>query len=234
MKKSNKDQGWYHFSRDTLTPTLEARNSVLHAIRSEHNTLSPRTLRHLKTLQQKVDKAVSVAKTRWSCHLAEEIHNMPFNPKEAWVSIRRLTGGESSHHTSPKVIQMRLPSGNLAENDKENVSVFENHFKKVLNNHKMTDTTVINEINLREVMGELDNPPLWTEYTSAIQELTNDKSPGLNGVPPNDFKSMSEENLRHHFNFITEFWEDKVDFEEWHEGQVVPVPKNGDLSDPNK
>ena len=64
--------------------------------------------------------------------------------------------------------------------------------------------------------------------------MTNDKSPGLNGVPPNSFKSISEENLRHHFNFITKFWEDKVDFEEWHEGQVVPVSKSGDLSDPNK
>ena len=70
-------------------------------------------------------------------------------------------------------------------------------------------------------MVELDDPPLWTEYISVIQELTNDKSPSLNGVPPNAFKSMSEENLRHHFNFITEFWEDKFDFEEWHEGQVV-------------
>ena len=64
--------------------------------------------------------------------------------------------------------------------------------------------------------------------------MTNDNPPGLNGVPPNYFKSMSEENLRHHFNFITEFWEDEVDFEEWHEGQVVPVPESGDLSDPNK
>ena len=45
---------------------------------------------------------------------------------------------------------------------------------------------------------------------------------------------MSEENLCRHFDFITEFWEDKFDFEEWHEGQVVPVPKSGDLSDPNK
>ena len=50
MKKSKEDQGCYHFSRNTLTPTLEAINSVLHAIRSKHNTPSPRTLRHLKTL----------------------------------------------------------------------------------------------------------------------------------------------------------------------------------------
>ena len=70
---------------------------------------------------------------------------------------------------------MRLHSGNLAENDEESVRVFANDFKKVLNNHKTTNTTVINEINLREVMGEFDNPPLWKEYIRAIQELTNDK-----------------------------------------------------------
>ena len=62
-------------------------------------------------------------------------------------------------------------------------------------------------------MEELDAPPLWTEFILAIQELTNDKSPGINGVPLNSFKYMSEENLCHHFDFITEFWEDKVDFE---------------------
>ena len=104
MNKNSEDQDWCHFSRDTLTPTLGARNSVLHDIRANNNTPSPRTLCHLKTIQHTVDEAVSVAKTRWSFHLVEEIHNMPFNLKEAWAGIGRLTGGESSHHTSPKVI----------------------------------------------------------------------------------------------------------------------------------
>ena len=62
-KKIKEDQGWYHFSRDTLTPTLEARNSVLNAIQADKNTPSSRTLRHLKTLQHKVDEAVNVAYT---------------------------------------------------------------------------------------------------------------------------------------------------------------------------
>ena len=83
-------------------------------------------------------------------------------------------------------------------------------------------------------MSELDVPPSWTEFINAIQELTNDKAPGLNGAPLNAFKSMSEDNLRHHFGFITEFWEDKVDFKEWNKGQVATVPKSGDLFDPNK
>ena len=133
---------------------------------------------------------------------------MHFNPKEAWASIGRLTGGESSHHTSPKLMQMRIPSGNLAENDEERFSVFANHFNKILNNHKPKDTTV-----KKRSWKNLTTPPLWTEYICAIQEFTHDTSPGINGVPPNAFKSMSEENLRHHFNFITEFWEGKVNFE---------------------
>ena len=45
---------------------------------------------------------------------------------------------------------------------------------------------------------------------------------------------MTPENLLHLFNFIIEFWEDRIDFTEWQKGQVVPVPKSGDLSNPNK
>ena len=67
-----------------------------------------------------------------------------------------------------------------------------------------------------------------------MKDLTNDKAPGLNGVPPNAFKAISPNNLKVHFNFILEFCNDNMDFEEWHEGQLVPVPKSADLSDPNK
>ena len=45
---------------------------------------------------------------------------------------------------------------------------------------------------------------------------------------------MTPENLLHLFDFITKFCEDRLDFTEWHEGQVVPVPKSGDLYNPNK
>ena len=112
--------------------------------------------------------------------------------------------------------------------------MFASYFKRVLDNHKPTDREVINDIDLRKVMRELDVTPFWSEFNIAIIELTNNKAPGLNGIPPNTFKSMNKENLRHHFYFITEFREDQIDFEEWHEGQLVPVLKNGDLSDANK
>ena len=69
---------------------------------------------------------------------------------------------------------------------------------------------------------------------NAVAKLTNNKAPGLNNVPPNVFKTMSETNLLHHFNFILEFWEDRLDYLEWHKSQVIPVPKSGDPYDPKK
>ena len=45
---------------------------------------------------------------------------------------------------------------------------------------------------------------------------------------------MTPENLIHLLDFIIEFCEDRLDFTEWHEGQVFTVTKSGDLSKPNK
>ena len=122
------NHGWFHFIRDNLTPTLETWNSILHSICADAGVPSPRTLCHLEALQHNVDEAVDHAKTRWYCHLAEEIHNMQFNPKGAWENIKILMRGETSHHTAPRLIHMRLISGRLSENNEENVRVFASHF----------------------------------------------------------------------------------------------------------
>ena len=91
---------------------------------------------------------------------------------------------------------MRLPSGDLAETDEDNAKVFVKHFGKVLNNNNSINNNVLNNINSHEVMNELNVPPSWKEFTEAVKDITNNKAPGLNGVPPNTFKAMSPENLK--------------------------------------
>ena len=54
---------------------------------------------------------------------------------------------------------MRLPSRDLAETVEENAKVFAKPFGKVLNNKKSINNKVLNDINSREVMNELDVPP---------------------------------------------------------------------------
>ena len=86
---------------------------------------------------------------------------MKLQPKEAWENIRLLSVDKKIHHSYTQSIHMRLPSGDLAENDEENVRVFAEQFSKVLNNHKKTDDNFINNILLRKVMTELDKVPTW-------------------------------------------------------------------------
>ena len=93
MIVKSKCQGWFHHSRDTLAPTLEYRNEVLHVMRATKGPTSAETLSKLRRLQNKVDEALGIAKTRWSRFIAQSIHNMPFTPKLAWANIRLLSEG---------------------------------------------------------------------------------------------------------------------------------------------
>ena len=83
-------------------------------------------------------------------------------------------------------------------------------------------------------MLELDAIITWEEMKKIVMKLANGKSPGLNEIPPDAFKALSDRNVSLLHNFLNTFWNDETDFDEWHEGQVVPVSKSGNLSDPNK
>ena len=140
---------------------------------------------------------IALEKTRWSRQLVEAIHNISFQTKEAWANIKLLCKGENIHHSSPKTIHMRMVSGELATTNEENVWVLPGHFRKVLNDMKPIDTSVINGLFLRKAIQELDLPPEWVEFIIEVVEPTNNKAPRLNDVPPNAFKAMTENKLLH-------------------------------------
>ena len=71
---------------------------------------------------------------------------MQLNPKEAWQSVRVLSGGDMIRHASPTVMRMRLPNGELTATDALNASVFGPHFHMVFNNHIPIDWPVIDNI----------------------------------------------------------------------------------------
>ena len=81
------------------------------------------TLDKLKRVQWEVDKVIEMAKTRWWRHLVEAIHNMSFQPKEAWENIKLLCKGEKSHHSTPHSILIRVATGELTTTDEENVRI---------------------------------------------------------------------------------------------------------------
>ena len=67
-----------------------------------------------------------------------------------------------------------------------------------------------------------------------MTKLKNDKAPGLEKVSPLVFKVLNDYNLSHLLDFFKKYWLEETDFDEWQRGQNFPVPKSGDLSEPNK
>jgi len=83
-------------------------------------------------------------------------------------------------------------------------------------------------------MTSIDNPIRFSEVKCAINKLKKGKAPGLNGIPPEALKAMDNVSRRTVHRHVCNFFEGRVDHEGWHQSQCIPVPKRGDLSDPNK
>ncbi len=129
---------------------------------------------------------------------------------------------------------MKLENGDLASTTKENMSVFGMHFHKVLNTHRPVDNSVLNLINQKPCLTTIDPSITFREVKHAINKLKKGKAPGLNGIPPEALKAMSDTSRRTVHKHVSDFFEGKTDHEGWHKSQCVPVPNKGDISDPNK
>ena len=129
-------------------------------------------------------------KTAWPHHLAEVINNTPFNLKDSWQNIKKLCGGEKSHHFFPKITQMKLLSGNLSEKNEENVSVFTSHFSKALTDKKQRTTTLSRRstyVNLRWSLmihrlgrnSHCFNPVIWDVSHFKFRNMTDQRLANL-------------------------------------------------------
>ena len=179
----------------------------------------------LKLVQNNVTDSIELAKARWSDFQAARIYKMRFTPKEARKGVKILVGGKKSHLIKPVVMRLRLPNGELASTNKQNVSVMGPHLSKVHSNHRPVTWEVTDDIEQRDTVPDIDHSIKWEEIKLVIAKLANEKSHGLNGVPPDAFKALSNQNIDILLNFYTSYCKGKIDFDKWHEGCVVPVPK---------
>ena len=65
-------------------------------------------------------------------------------------------------------------------------------------------------------------------------KLANDKALILSGVLTDAFEALYHVNILYILLFYNQLWNSRVNFDEWHKGQVVPVPTKRYTSDPTK
>ena len=217
-----------------ILPAITHCDQLLYSLRTATSHAATGIKTVLTTAQEIVTDTISIAKATWSAHLAQKVNNMKFTPKQAWKAVRVLVGGRESHHIKPVVMRMRLPDGTLSTTDAKNVSILAPHFEHIYTRDRPTTWEALDDIPTRDPVEGINELIEWEEVNFAVRKLANEKSPGLNDIPTDAFKSLSNQNLDIIHNFFNAYWRRETDFTEWHEGQVVPVPKSGDFSDPNK
>ena len=108
------------------------------------------------------------------------------------------------------------------------------HYHNVFNSHHPTDPTVLEDVQQRHIIWELNDHITWDEFQQAVKKLKNEKAAGLTGVPAEAFKAMCNANLLHIHKHANDFFVGTADHKQWHRSQCVPLPKSGDLSNRNK
>ena len=228
------DKGWFHFSKSTLLPTITHCDQLLHTLSTVTSIDLLMINKSPTAAQNVVTKTISLAKVTWSSYQADRVHAMKFTPKDAMKSVTILVGDKESHHDNPVVMRMRLPTVKLATTDAKNASILTPQFEGVYTAHRPIYWDTLDYIHQKDIIFQIDEPIEWDKFMQAICKLVNEKSPSLKEVPPYAFKTLSNQNSDILFSFLTAYWQNKIDFTEWHEGRVVLVPKSGNLSDPKK
>eukprot|EP00957_Ditylum_brightwellii_P167162 12725256-Ditylum_brightwellii.AAC.1 len=152
--------------------------------------------------------------------------------------MRTLEKGLTHHHSKCRTISMHNADGRKATTDEENAQL------PLPCNH-----TTLDLIKQHANYACLVTLPYVQEVCAALCHMVNCKAPSPSDITSNALKSMVwiKENPEDEFAnddadylatviymMILEFWECSFDFQSWESGTLTPVPKKGDLSNPNK
>ena len=226
---------WFEMSKDNIQPLIDRITQLRAQQRSQSNPNPDRTSRELKLCIRLKTIAIREAKSKYMSYIAEKIGTLSGdNTKAMWDAIKTCKLGHEVNYHRPTTMALTLPNGKKATNDKENMSVLLPHCEKLFNNTSNVSPNALDHIDQREVETSLDDPITWKEFTKAINGLKNNKSPGANEIPAEAFKSMDNKNRSFIYKFINDFWNGDADFDEWHTGRGVPVPKTTHPTDPNQ
>jgi exonuclease III len=162
--------------------------------------------------------------------------------KRAWGWIKSLSQCSTAKSQVPQPV--RDLEGKLQVEPEEIAKTWAEHYAALAQdtNHHSRDPAHWQEMGTpRQELSGLDEPISWRELNEAIRAIRAGKAPGLDGLPPEWFKTMAElpseagaEPLtpmaKAFFKAIQGIWQNASIPACWNRTILVSVPKKGDLT----
>ena len=141
------------------------------------------TYNKLKSARKMLKRTICKSKNDWIISKCREL-NKPSNTgtKLFWDSVNQLKAGLCKTKTSNER-SMKKPDGTFCKNPAENATVFQEHFKSLYGRHSSFDASVLDLLDRKEAVLDLDHPPDDEEIIKATRRLK-EKAPGDSGIPP--------------------------------------------------
>ncbi len=125
------------------------------------------------------------------------------------------------------LMPLRSADGETLLKDKQQiVDRWAEHFRELLNQQNPVDPMVLDEFPNRPEIIELDLPPTFSEISSAVRSLKNNKAPGPDGIPAEIIKQGGYLCLRSLHLYIIEVWNRGNVPQQWKDSKIVTIYKN--------
>ena len=128
---------WFEASKDKIQPRIDTVTSILkqlHECKKEHTKLHLQ--KELKLANRICNIVIAEAKESYMSKLADQIARLAgTNSKPAWKAVCKCKPGNKINHQKSKTMALKLPNGQRAKTDRENMSIFCPYCIKIFNNY---------------------------------------------------------------------------------------------------
>jgi len=231
---AKKSPEWFEKDAGNIHKLIDRRN-----IARKKFDAAPQTelnKKQYKQARKEVVKYVRRAKKEWHNDVVRRINNIleganGGDQKYAWKGITVL----SEMFGQPKkmgALKIDDETGEPCTSAKQTADVVQGYYEPIFTTGGKFDPTVIDQMQQKDVIKEMDKKPLEEEIEFIIMKMENDKSPGDNGIPIEFYKTIMRNkkgDMREILiKIIQHFWENSNCInEDWLVAVLKLVPKKG-------
>ena len=216
-----KHKDWFNENDPLIKPLLTNLHDLhLQVIEDDSNTELAAAYRNCK---QEAQRSLRAMQNSWWKARAADLQEAAdkHDSKSFYQGLKAVYG--PSYKTSPGI---KSKDGVLLTEPGQVLDRWSEHFNGVLNQDSEFDTSVLDEIDQKDINQSLTALPTLDEVLLSIKQLTAGKAAGADGIPPDVFKHGGKPIAEELLKLFMQIWEEGEVPQDFKDADIVHLYKN--------